>query len=230
MSGDRTATPGQARAWDEWYAADRSARTMEQDFNESKHDAMHRAFLAGTAHCPPPGRECDYPECAPTAADLAKWAAEHGAPCPGCESLRRQCSELAGEVGALAGVLTDIRDANPDAPARGYCTERARVALNLLHGSRLALEPARASDAYHEYVVRELNKSIDEAARLRDALRKVRDALNSTPTLSDAVRAALDAVDAAGPEALLLNATQERRPSREVNLITDDERDDPEEP
>jgi hypothetical protein len=54
-------------------------------------------------------------------------------PCPGCESLRRQCSELAGEVGFLAGALHDIRNANPDAPAGGYATERARVALDLLH-------------------------------------------------------------------------------------------------
>lgn len=30
------------------------------------------------SHCPPPGRECDYPECAPTAAELARFAAAGG--------------------------------------------------------------------------------------------------------------------------------------------------------
>jgi len=37
-------------------------------------------------------------------------AASRTEPCPGCESLRRQCSELAGELGAALGVLRDISD------------------------------------------------------------------------------------------------------------------------
>lgn len=54
-------------------------------------------------------------------------------PCPGCESLRRQCSELAGEVGALAGVLTEIRD--NDHPYGSYSRVLARNALDCLHGA-----------------------------------------------------------------------------------------------
>jgi hypothetical protein len=58
--------------------------------------------------------------------------------CPGCESLRRQCSELAGEVGALAGALTDIRDAERVATAR----ETAHKALDRLHGLAPGPQPA----------------------------------------------------------------------------------------
>jgi hypothetical protein len=59
-------------------------------------------------------------------------------PCPGCESLRRQCSEIAGEVGILAGALTEIRD--NDHPYGSYARDKARAALDVLHG--LAPQPA----------------------------------------------------------------------------------------
>jgi hypothetical protein len=44
------ATPGQAayEAFRRWYAAECEARTMTQGFDESKYDAMRRAFQAGT--------------------------------------------------------------------------------------------------------------------------------------------------------------------------------------
>jgi len=88
-------------------------------------------------------------------------------PCPGCESLRRQHAETCGEVGMLAGALTEIRD--NEHPYGSYARDKARAALGHLHGASPEPQPA--------------------------------------------------------PE--LLSVTQERHPGREVNLITDDERELP---
>ena len=64
--------------------------------------------------------------------------ADLAGPCPGCESLRRQCSELAGEVGMLAGALTEIRDTYPPGHA-GH--DNAHAALDCLHGFTPPPEP-----------------------------------------------------------------------------------------
>jgi hypothetical protein len=179
------ATPGQAAAWDAWYAADQASRTMAQGFSESKYEAMRRAFLAGTeaqaaiaaaapaAPQPAPGDWwiCDgplpdarkllgpfatqelalnvrtYVEKAEKRSDL--WVDDEPqqpqpapGPCPGCESLRRQCSEIAGEVGILAGALTEIRD--NDHPYGSYARDKARAALDVLHGLAPQAAPGTA--------------------------------------------------------------------------------------
>lgn len=54
-------------------------------------------------------------------------------PCPGCESLRRQCSEMAGDVGALAGALHEIQGAHEGGT---HAHDTAHAALDRLHGLR----------------------------------------------------------------------------------------------
>lgn len=49
----------------------------------------------------------DIPDATPTSEQPAPAAAD-GGPCPGCESLRRQHAETCGEVGFLAGALSEI--------------------------------------------------------------------------------------------------------------------------
>jgi hypothetical protein len=158
------ATPRQAGDWEAWYAADRSGRTMTQDFGESKYDAMRRAFLAGaeakTAPSATTGRAvyevwraaipnwvCNVPGgewedlAEPVQAGFAAIAARE----PGA------ADDLAEVVGVLREALGDDRDAEPEngeAPA----THAVRLAHYLkeriteLHGLIADPEPQPAPD------------------------------------------------------------------------------------
>ena len=150
------AVPGQAAVWEAWYAADKSGRTVEQDFSESKYDGMRRAFLAGTE----------------TRTLAAQQPQPAPGPCPGCESLRRQCSEIAGEVGILAGALTEIRD--NDHPYGSYARDKARAALDVLHG--LAPQPAPELAAYEADIASladQRNRVSETADHLRELLDEI---------------------------------------------------------
>lgn len=65
-------------------------------------------------------------------------------PCPGCESLRRQCSELAGELGAALAVLSDIRAAY--APGT-FAHDTARMITDAIRAGRAALTPLTEEQA-----------------------------------------------------------------------------------
>jgi hypothetical protein len=88
------ATPGKAayEAFRRWYAAECEARTMTQDFNESKYEAMRRAFHAGTeAHAATTAAAPAAPQPAPGNAEVAyeQWI-EHRDP---------------ADVGSMAGFV-----------------------------------------------------------------------------------------------------------------------------
>lgn len=72
--------------------------------------------------------------------DTALGTTPKPGPCPGCESLRRQHAETCGEVGMLAGILTGIRDG--DHPYGSYARDKARLALDRLHGASPKLRGA----------------------------------------------------------------------------------------
>jgi hypothetical protein len=95
----------------------------------------------------PAGKWEDLPETVQAGFNAVAARVAHAAdgPCPGCESLRRQCSELAGEVGALAGTLTEIRD--NDHPYGSYSRVLARGALDRLHGESPQPQPAPGTEA-----------------------------------------------------------------------------------
>lgn len=147
-------------------------------------------------------------------------------PCPGCESLRRQCSELAGEVGALAGTLRAIWDAHQ---AGTHAHDAAHAALDRLHGLRPAAQPApELADP----------ATPQQAGRISALARQVREAWNreftgAPATAVDfrmaevAVEAVLAAQERPAPELRALeilqaDAAQTREAMAEITRIHDE--------
>ena len=81
--------------------------------------------------------------------------------------------------------------------------------------------------ARRDYAERELNKSIDETAKLRQLARElIGMAVSGARPLPGAARRLRRIAEEAGIEPPAILTLQERHPPREVNLPTDDERED----
>jgi hypothetical protein len=149
------ATPGQAayEAFRRWYAAECEARTMTQDFNESKYEAMRRAFLAGTetraiaAQQPEPAPDPDVCACG------HYWAhhafSDDVCAVADCPCTRPRPAQPAPELAAAMADRAELEDAY--AAAHGRVAEleaerdRYRFALaQIASGAETAPDASRA--------------------------------------------------------------------------------------